>query len=257
MGDALVCVSYGWPPPEVEWQRNRQSLSNDSGVVSESSTVNSATVSAQLKWTREFVSSDAGSYQCIAHRPNATDQVEHQSVLLKAINVAQTAPPLLACNESELMLIYFQIRVLATDCEHWEKVNDTQIASSFHRDLLSIVRTKCNCEVSGTELVLLGSPHCSSKAAIFQGKIELSEKSKEIYCNLLEWQKSLPLVRVNDHFQAVDVSFPLKVSSLNNDDCNTVSEDLEVVNGARSPTIVAIVIDSILLIIFFTGLLYL
>ena len=224
-------------------------------MVAESSTT-SAAVSARLRWTRGFVNSDAGSYQCVVREPNTSVELEYRNVRLKAARPIHSPPSPLSCDTCESPLIYFQIRVFPTDCERWEEQQGLEISSRLSEYLLSVVRTKCNCQVDKSELEVIGSPQCSSKvigAAVFSGRIKagLRTHSQRIYCVLFEWQRSGALVRINDHLRAVDDSCHLKVSSsnVNNEECIAVTE---IDNGVHLPTVGAItsgIVGGILLII--------
>ena len=133
VGSTLVCEARGWPVPEVEWQKNGQTLTSYGGVVSEPNAM-SATVSARLTWTREFLDSDAGSYQCVVRKPNTDIAVTSQTVQLKAGAVSTSEPPL-SCSVQE-QSVYFQIRVLGTDCENWDEAQKANTASEFRDELL-------------------------------------------------------------------------------------------------------------------------
>lgn len=90
-GRTLVCTARGWPAPEVEWHKDGLPLPRDFGVVSEPSAM-SATVSARLTWTREFMNSDAGSYECVVHKPNTEVALTSQVVQLNAGPPAPNQP---------------------------------------------------------------------------------------------------------------------------------------------------------------------
>ena len=223
VGSTLVCVVKGWPAPEVEWYKNGIPLSTNDGVVSETVPM-FATVSAKLTWTRYFRSSDEGSYECVVHKPNTVVPVASQAVQLISRNSTQTESPM-TCSVQQ-QSIFFQIRVLGTNCASW---NEQQIADEFHNELLSIIGTECSCQIDENELQVLGSPQCSTKvtgAAVFRGQIETnsSEKTEEIFCSFFSWQQRSPLIRINNQFRQVDSSCSLEASdSLNSEECVTPS----------------------------------
>lgn len=218
IGRTLVCAAKGWPAPEVEWHKDGLSLPRDSGVVSEPIAM-SATVSARLTWTREFTDSDAGSYECVIHKPNTEVALTSQTVQLNAGPPAPTLPPL-SCNV-EQQSIDFQIRVFGSNCDSWEGVRGEDIAN----ELLSVVRTECGCEVEDSSLEVPGSAQCSEKvdgAAVFRGKIQTNSQqdTEQIFCTLFSWQQKTPLIRINDQLRTVDTSCSLRASnSPNSEEC--------------------------------------
>ena len=216
VGSTLVCEARGWPVPEVEWQKNGQTLTSYGGVVSEPSAM-SASVSARLTWTREFLNSDTGSYQCVVRELNTIVPVASHTIFLKAGSSTQTGPSLTCSVQGPS--IYFQIRILELDCESWEE----SLTCEIHNNLLAVIKTECGCEVDDSEV--LGSPQCSSKvdrAVVFRGQIQTNStiNTWQIFCALYSWQRRTPLIQINGQFQAVDDSCSLKASSLNSEECN-------------------------------------
>lgn len=212
----LVCTANGWPAPEVEWLQNGLPIPSQSGVVSESSNAVSVTVSARLTWNRYFQNLDAGSYECVVRKPNTSVPVTSQTVQLVAGNSTSAQPPL-TCSVHE-QSVYFEIRVLSTSCRLWDDEQGLVIADEFHSDLLSVVRTECDCQVEGSDLEVLGSPQCSSKvegAAVFHSHIETSSRvqTELIFCALFSWLQKSPQIRIDQQFREVDVSCPLQASS--------------------------------------------
>ena len=253
-----MCTVNGWPAPEVEWQKDGQRLSSSGSVVSESSTM-VATVSARLRWTREFLSSDEGSYECVVRKPNTAVPVTSQVVQLKA---GSTTPigPTGPCNVQG-QSVFFQIRVFGTDCVNWGGSLSTHIATEFRNELLSVVRTECSCEVDESELEVLGSPQCSTAmngAAVFRGQIRTTSEARteEIFCSLLSWQQKSPLIRINDQFRAVDTSCSLRASgSLNSEECVAPTDPsadfgtMEIAYAAGAAAVFLILILVIILLI--------
>ena len=251
-----MCTAKGWPAPEVEWHKDGHSLTSDDGVVSEPSMM-SATVSARLTWTRGFTNSDAGNYECVVHKPNTEVALTSQTVYLNAGPPAATLPPV-SCSIQE-QSIDFQIRVLGTDCVSWNGVRSEDIAN----ELLSVVRTECDCAVEENDLQLLGSAQCSSKidgAAVFRGHIETSsqEKTEQIFCSLLSWQKKMPLIRINDLLRAVDTTCSLEVNnSPNSEECAVPTDspssfgtvEIAITVGAVAGIILVLVIVLIFILI--------
>ena len=227
----------------MEWQRNGQTLTSDGGVVSEPNAM-SATVLARLTWTREFLDSDAGSYQCVVRKPNTDIAVTSQTVQLKAGTSSTTEPPL-SCSVQE-QSVYFQIRVLGTDCENWDEAQKANTASEFRDELLSVVRTECGCEVDGSDLQVSESPQCSSKvdrAAVFRGQVQTGSQAntQQIFCSLFVWQQRSPLIRIGDLLRAVDNSCSLEASSSpNSEECVAPEAPPQPLIGVMEIIIIAV-----------------
>ena len=213
IGSVLVCTARGWPAPEVEWLKDGQPLQGSRGVLSESSTM-VATVSARLTWISEFAILDTGRYECVVRKPNTVVVVTSQTVQLKAgAETPSGTPPSCSVNEQS---VFFQIRVFGTECA--SAILSPHIAAEFHDELVNVIKTECNCQVTESELEMLGSPQCSSKvngATVFRGKIETLSQSRteQLFCALFSWQQKSPLILIDDHLRAVDNTCSLKASS--------------------------------------------
>ena len=223
VGRALVCTAKGWPIPVVEWHKNNVPVPSNDGIVSESTNTASA-VSATLKWTRGFQESDAGSYQCVAYKQNTDIPLASQSVQLNS-RLSTTIPPTSQTCSVQQTSINFQIRVFATNCESWGEAQRAEITSEFRDELLSVIRTECNCTLEDGNLQIPEPSRCSSKvngAAVFRGRIETNTQrdAERIFCSLLSWQQKSPLIRINDQLRAVDNNCSLEASGLSdNEEC--------------------------------------
>ena len=224
VGRALTCIATGWPAPVVEWHKNNVPVPSNNGIMSESITAY-ATVSARLAWTRGFSESDAGSYQCVVYKQNANIPVVSQNVQLITRPSTAVSPTSQPCGVQQTA-IQFQIRVFATNCESWGEVQKAEIASEFHTELLSIVRTECNCAFEDSSLQKSAPAQCSSKvegAAVFYGQIETGTQGETelIFCSLLSWQQKSPLVRIDGQLRAIDRNCSLEASkfTISADEC--------------------------------------
>ena len=243
-----MCTAKGWPAPEVEWHKDGLSLDRNSGIVSELS-IMGATVSARLTWTRAFMSSDAGSYECVVHKPNTEVPLTSQMVQLDAGPPAATLPPLL-CNV-EQQSIDFQIRVFGSNCASWEGVRSEDIAN----ELLSVVRTECSCVIEDSSLQMSGSAQCSSKvdgAAVFRGRIQTSSQqdTEQIFCTLFSWQQNMPLIGINNQLRTVDTSCSLRASnSPNSEECAAPVDSPSTFGTVEIAITVGVVAGGVILIL--------
>ena len=220
-GTVITCAAYGWPTPSIEWQRNGASLPGLSDSDTES---NSAFVSARLRWTNEFQEADAGTYTCVA-RANDTNSVQTKVVTLKAgVGVSPTIVPEVCSTESRD--VFFELRVLDSDCHTWGDGLSQHIAGNFLNDVMNAVTAECrDCVVSAENVVLLSSPTCSEevmRAAVFRGMIttESRGQTEDIFCALKSWQESSPLVLINGDLLLVDQGCSVELESLESRECS-------------------------------------
>ena len=200
----------------VEWHKNNVPVPNNNGIESQSVTT-SATVSASLSWTRGFVGSDNGSYQCVVYKQNTNIPVTTQPVQLNARQSTTTLPTTPQPCSVQQTSIHFQIRVFATDCERWEEATRTEIANNFRTELLSVVRTECSCVFEESSVKISGAAQCSTKvsgAAVFRGQIETDSQpeTEQIFCSLRSWQQKPPLILIDGQLRAVDGNCSLEAS---------------------------------------------
>ena len=232
VGRALTCTATGWPAPVVEWHKDNVPVPSNNGIMSESITA-SATVSARLTWTRGFAESDASSYQCVVYKQNTDIPIVSQNVQLTA-RLSTTVPPTSQSCGVQQAAIQFQIRAFATNCEGWGEAQKEEIASEFRTELLSIVRTECNCAFEDSSLQKSAPAQCSSKvegAAVFYGRIETGTQGETelIYCSLLSWQQKSPLIRIDGQLRAVDRNCSLEASSSSNsEECVAPTESAPI-----------------------------
>ncbi len=217
----------------VEWHKNGAPVPSNNGIVSESITI-SATVSARLTWTRGFAESDADSYQCVVYKENTDISVTTQIVQLRAREPITISPTSQPCRVQETA-IHFQIRAFTTNCESWGEAQRTEIASEFRNELLSIIRTECNCTFEEGSLQTSGPAQCSTKvngAVVFRGKIESSSQRETelIFCSLLSWQQKSSLILINGELTAVDSNYSLAMEGT----CTT-NQGVHTLRVASSP----------------------
>ena len=191
-------------------------------------------ISARLRWTRGFTSSDVGTYTCLMNWRNETisEMVEIVKSLTD-INGTTDVPPTCVIDS---VSVTFQLRVLSESCDQWEMSLYEHIQQEFQKDLLRIIEIECRCDVL-PEHIVIESLTCSSEmegAVVFIGKIQTDNVSltEGVYCALETWQQSGSLVNVNERLHAVDPDCNLQVMSGMSTECSatasTSSPDLDL-----------------------------
>lgn len=220
IGAVITCAAFGWPRPYVEWLFTGGAL--PSGIVNDL-TVNEGLISARLRWTRGFASSDEGEYQCVVKESNTTSPIAFKNVMLQETDVT-TPPTPSTCIISE-SVAHFQVRVLNTDCSGWGDSLKESIAGAFQDEIIRIVELQCSdCRVSQSTVQTLGLPTCSSKvenAVLFRGTITsaTTSQTESVFCSLQEWQQTTPLININSNLFTVDSSCSLRVDSFSSPEC--------------------------------------
>ena len=226
VGMALTCNAFGWPSPLVEWTMNVNSL--PTGVVSiTSASANSAIITSGLRWTRGFQTSDIGVYQCVVRKSNTTnDIVASQIVTIRESTDSNTPPPVSPCTiDDASSTIYFQIRVLDTECTSWDSSLRQHIANEFRDEILSIVESECSCGTIESNYIQILDPECSQvqeRAVVFRGLITTSSSSlsENIFCSLSRWQQSGSYVTINNqNLHSVDSQCSLQLQTLSSSEC--------------------------------------
>lgn len=269
VGTILVCTAKGWPIADVEWQKDGFSLSRESGIISEYSTVATSnsdmSVLARLTWTRKFRNSDEGEYECILRQRNTSLlKAVSQMIELKALTVTVHTVgdlPWTMCRSSiNEHTVYFQIRIVGVECQTWMKSQKERIATQVHHELLSAVEYECNCAVDDRELQLTGVPQCSVRmddAAVFHGVVQTNslEKTRLIFCALSFWLESSAQLQIDGRLQAIDSSCPMEASETLNEECvpietvipsgNNVKEILAISGGIGGFMMIVILLITI------------
>ena len=217
VGVALTCTAFAWPPPSVQWLKNGSSLPN--GVTTEMVIQsNAGIISANLKWTQVFSSSDVGQYTCLVSSNNNTIQsiVEIQS------SSSPTVAPSLCSIESTSA--FFQVRVLNTGCDQWAALLREHIGNQFQEELIRIVETNCNCTLPPDSVQINIPPQCSENSpggVVFRGAVRTSAvtTTEEIFCTILTWQQRGPLINLNANLHQVDSECNLQVDSFTRQEC--------------------------------------
>ena len=265
-GKALACRVFGsWPLPKVEWYKGGLPLSDESGIIStldqeEVDDFFGVYITVELTWRREFSRVDAGNYQCVVCEENSSVILASQDVRIKPVSTTQPDEEVLTPCHVEERSVYFQIRILGTDCLNWNMSQKQQIAAEFHNKVLSAVRAECQCNVNDDKLRVIGVPECSvqvERAAVFHGVIETetNAKTEQIFCALYSWQVRSPLLLINGVFQAVDTSCAMEATlSASEEECfqttaipgnNNIKDILTIIGGMFGFVMVIILLITI------------
>ena len=238
-GNVVTCTALGWPTPTIEWRREGGNLT--ASVMSVlTREEGSAYVTARLRWLDEFQESDAGRYICEV-RASDTDLVSSATISLEMTSgsVAPPTPTPATCTLNS-QTVYFQVRVLDTNCEIWGPELQSHITSKFETELVSIVNARCqDCDVTGSDLEVTGVATCSdqvTRGAVFRGMIDTldQERTQEIFCTLSMWQQTGPLVLVNNDLHLVDKSCTVQSDSPTSAECALAGTDFPVIIVAAS-----------------------
>ena len=215
-GNVVTCTALGWPTPTIDWHREGGNLKESvTSVLTRDE--GSAYVTTRLRWQDGFQESDSGEYTCEV-RASDTDLVSSETISLEI--------SLVTCTLNS-QTVYFQVRVLDTNCEIWGAELQSHITSNFETELVNIVNAMCqDCDVTSNDIEVTGLDTCGNQViggAVFRGMIDTldRERTQEIFCTLSTWQQTGPLVFVNNDFHLVD-----KTLSLTNEESTTVAVSL-------------------------------
>ena len=247
-GTVVICTGFGWPPPFIEWQKNRVSLHSNGGVVSEMTQMeDSAFMSAKLKWNRAFADIDVGAYDCVIRGSNETTTTSQSKTitLVPRDDPLPTLPPPPTCSINSPMVL-FEVRVQDTDCSVWTDNQQTLIANNFVEVVMSVVLTGCQtCNITTVDVTLQSGPTCSNnltRAVVFRGVItsEIMNLAEEAFCALSIWQQRGPIVRLNGNFYLVDRMCSAQLESLTDTEC--INNDSKTGNDTSDtfPIIIAV-----------------
>ena len=214
-GAALTCCAFAWPSPSVQWLKNDRPL--PSGILSEQMPQRSGNVSAMLNWTRPFVSSDMGKYQCLVTWDDTTIKSTVDIVIVQGSIVSSV------CSVNTTT-IFFQVRVLEARNELSDAILNEHIGNQFQRELFRIVETECNCTLQPDSIQINNPPQCNENATsgvVFRGTIRAKTvaATQEIFCTILDWRQRGSSVNLNENLYHVDSQFVLRVDSFTSQEC--------------------------------------
>lgn len=206
-GVVLTCSAFA--APELNWFKNTE-------IGRESTTSNirngEGVTSAELIFRNGFKAINAGEYICSA------DVVSSQTAIFTIdLGDAQLSEPSCSVDSPSRL---FQIRVLDTPCNEWDASLKQLIKYQFLRSIIVILSTQCDeCSINDDNLMITHGPICSSerkRAALFRGIIA---NSSIAFCALNTWQRSGPVMVINNNLHIVDRLCNSKITSLYAPEC--------------------------------------
>ena len=208
-GPVLTCTATGWPAPTLEWRREGKVISISSLTVSSGDN----SVYSTLQYNAAFQESDAGIYTCAVLENDTQLTISSQSVRLKSSLEATAITTTAVHCKVDGSVVYFQIRVLETDCQRWmqETGKSQLLATEFMNALISVLEASCEgCgSVEVGEVLLTDGPTCSKqlpRATVFNGAVNTGGvgRTEKIFCGLSRWQQSGPFLVLDNRLHLLD-----------------------------------------------------
>ena len=221
-GPALTCTAFASPsPPDVKWSKNSGSLPR--GIDTNTTVVGGIAIS-QLVFSSQFSVANVGTYKCEVRSTGEEGLVDSQLVELSQGDPVTTTT-VGDCESVSEGKVLFQLRVAMSGCMTWDQDRKSAITEEFQNFLFRLVSTQCHQEDCVTkETLTVVSLECSDVkegGAVFRGTIETGSASKTemVTCALSRWQRSRPLVTVEDNRFYVDSQCGLQIESYAEEEC--------------------------------------
>lgn len=256
-GNIVACHGFAWPTPNVEWTRVGGPL--PLGVSFDVRESDGGNTVARLSIDDSFSASATGMYMCTVSYKDEPDVAVSQTI--EILEGSTTVTPT-TCSVSSAS-INFQVRVSTTDCQEWDSSLMEVISTSFAENLDTIVEDDCQCSlepgsIAVESLKCSGVPNMQG-ASLFRGTIETDSvaQTEQVFCTLLAWQQSGPLVNVNGDLHEVDSVCSLAVDSFTAEECVPMdtgsSFDVQLIIYIAAPvggTVLLVVVVLMLICIF-------
>ena len=249
-GPALTCTAFASPsPPDVKWSKNSGSLPRG---IDTSTTVVGGIAISQLVFSSQFSVANVGTYKCEVRRTGEEGLVDSQLVELSQGDPATTTP-VGDCESVSEDMVLFQLRVATSGCMTWNQDRKSAITEEFQNFLFRLMSTQCHQEDCVTkETLTVVSLECSDViegGAVFRGTIETGSASKTemVTCALSRWQRSRPLVTVEDNRFYVDSQCGLQIESYAEEEC--LEPESEGQKDMRMILMIAVSVGVVLLVI--------
>jgi hypothetical protein len=253
-GPALTCTAFASPsPPDVKWSKNSGSLPRG---IDTSTTVVGGIAISQLVFSSQFSVANVGTYKCEVRRTGEEGIVDSQLVELSQGDPTSTTP-VGDCESVSEDTVLFQLRVATSSCLTWNQDRKSAITEEFQNFLFRLLSTQCDQEDCVTkETLTVVSLECSDViegGAVFRGTIETGSASKTemVTCALSRWQRSRPLVTVEDNRFYVDSQCGLQIESYAEEEC--LEPESEGQMDMRMILMIAVSVGGVVLVIVVVG----
>ena len=210
MSVIITCNVFAWPAPSVDWLTPPSSANT---IISES-TQSSVHTSTTLQFPiTGFQQSDSGKFYCSVIEMD-TSFSQEVSLTATVESPATTSPPPSACMVSSAT-VWFQFRVLTSDCSSWSEATQQRIVEDLRVVFAGGILSQCRyCSVNLT----IESVNCSQftpEASVFRGMTSNDEiaRTQATFCAIREWFEFQPLIRVNGRLYPIDPNCTLQVDS--------------------------------------------
>lgn len=252
-GVVLTCLAFGSPAlTSLSWIK--VAASGQRQIISDTiNRDNRLFVSVEIDFRNGFESYNAGDYTCSAY---SNDRVSSQTTVF-TLRMAESSLPVLPCSVST-ETIYFDIRVLDTDCSEWSSTLKQHITFQFLRSIKGILSVNCEeCSTDASNLLSEGLVVCSSiveGAALFRGVISDSslQHTENIFCALSNWHQVGSAIIINDNLHQVDSECNL-MSSQEGPECARSTVDsalISTVAGSSSAFGLLVVVALVGFVVF-------
>lgn len=215
-GVILTCLVYGFSTtPNVQWFKiteNGQETRVSNNILGDSTKF----ISSRLIFQNGFKTADAGRYYC--SMPSNSTQ---NAVFMLESGETRLLLPSCSVNKP---LVYFQIRVLSTQCEEWDEYLRGRVELQVLGSLQGVLSTECeSCPINDDTLALIEQPICRGGAVLFKGVIAntIIEQTEAIFCALYNWQILGPTIVINDTWHHVDRACKLRITSPDEPECGS------------------------------------
>ena len=176
---------------------------------------------------------DVGTYKCEVRESGEEEIVDSQLVELSQGDPGASSDG--DCEKVSADSVLFQLRVATSDCLTWNQDTKSAITEEFQNLLFRLLSTQCDhedCCVSKETLTVV-SLKCSDViegGAIFRGSIETGSASKTemVTCALSHWQRSQPLVTVENNRFLVDSGCGLWIETYSEEECAEPEREKEM-----------------------------
>ena len=257
-GPALTCATFASPtPPDVRWTKNSGSLPR--GIETQLTKFSGGIAISELVFSSQFSVADVGTYKCEVRRAGEEEIVDSQLVELSQGDPTSSTPVDGDCESVSQESVLFQLRVATSNCLAWTQDRKSAITEEFQNFLFRLLSsTQCGDSCVTREMLTVVSLECSDViegGAVFRGTIETGSASNTaaVTCALSRWQRSRPLVTVEDNRFYVDSQCGLQIESYAEGECLVVESE----EGMDLNIILMVVVPVGCVVVLFAGVSFL